>query len=125
VLEAIGLHAYCLDTPPGIHNVFYVSLLRPAANGPFPSQSNSDYQPPAKLVNGEEEYAVEEILQEREKRVGRGRRTEYLVKWVGYKQPTWEPAANLVDTAALDAWEARRPHSGKGGWGGGVAGRAR
>jgi transposase InsO family protein len=109
VLEAIGSHAYRLDTPPGVHNVFHVSLLRPAASNPFPSQSNGDYQPPPVLIDGEAEYVVEEILQEREKRVGRGRRTEYLVKWVGYERPTWEPAANLADTAALDAWEARQP----------------
>jgi hypothetical protein len=67
VLEAIGSHAYRLDTPPGIHNVFHVSLLRPATDDPFPSQSNGDYQPPPRLVNGEAEYLVEEILQEREK----------------------------------------------------------
>jgi transposase InsO family protein len=116
VLEAIGSHAYRLDTPPGIHNVFHVSLLRPATDDPFPSQSNGDYQPPPRLVNGEAEYLVEEILQEREKRVGRGHRREYLVKWVGYKRPTWEPASNLADTAALNVWEARHdPAQGGGG----------
>jgi hypothetical protein len=53
--------------PPGIYNMFYVSLLRPTMDDPFLSQSNGDYQPPPRLVNGEAEYLVEEILQECEK----------------------------------------------------------
>jgi hypothetical protein len=41
-------------------------------------------------------------------------RTEYLVEWVGYERPTWEPAANLAETAALDAWERRSYDFGPG-----------
>jgi hypothetical protein len=52
---------------PGIYNMFYVSLLCPAMNDPFPSQSNGDYQLPPKLVNGEAEYLVKEVLQEYKK----------------------------------------------------------
>ena len=62
VLEKIGSHAYRLDTPPGIHNVFHTYLLRPAADDPFPSQKQTDWQPPA-IINdeGEEEWEVERI----------------------------------------------------------------
>ncbi|KAF7174428.1 hypothetical protein CNMCM5623_007171 [Aspergillus felis] len=67
VLKAIRSHAYQLDMLLGVYNIFYVSLLRPAASDPFPSQVNNDYQPPLELVNGEAEYTVEEILKEREK----------------------------------------------------------
>jgi hypothetical protein len=42
--------------------MFYVSLLRPAIDDLFPSQSNGDYQPPPRLVNGEAKYLVKEIL---------------------------------------------------------------
>ncbi|PFH45171.1 hypothetical protein AMATHDRAFT_162323 [Amanita thiersii Skay4041] len=37
--------------------------------------------PPPDLVDGAEEYEVEEIL---DSRVRRGRKLEYLVKWFGY-----------------------------------------
>ena len=51
----------------------------------------------------EEEYQVDCILEERGK--GPGRR--YLVQWARpYEdEQTWEPLANVADTAALDAWE--------------------
>ena len=37
VIKAIGSHAYQLDTPEGIHNVFHTNLLRLAHDNPFPS----------------------------------------------------------------------------------------
>lgn len=49
----------------------------------------------------EEEYEVEAIVSERLDRRGR---IEYQVKWVGWEDPTWEPAAHLEESAALDAW---------------------
>lgn len=107
VLEKVGSHAYRLDVPNTIHNVFHAVLLRPAASDPFPSQQNNDYQPPAKLIEGEEEWEVECILDERKKRIGRGFRRQFLVKWVGYQTPTWNNAVEMEDTRALDDWEAR------------------
>jgi hypothetical protein len=65
VLERIGSQAYRLNTPSGIHNVFHTWLLRPAASDPLPSQQQTDYQPPAIMVDGQEEWHVEKILKER------------------------------------------------------------
>jgi hypothetical protein len=48
--------------PTSIHLVFYIKLVRLAATDPFPSQLVDDSQPPPLLVNGEEEYNVEQIL---------------------------------------------------------------
>ncbi|XP_044724307.1 reverse transcriptase (RNA-dependent DNA polymerase) domain-containing protein [Hirsutella rhossiliensis] len=87
VLETIGSHACRLDTPPGIHNVFHVSLLRLAADDPLPSQTSDDYRPPAILTDDGELWEVEEILDR--KKVGR--EWKVLVKWVGWIGPTWEP----------------------------------
>src|SRR5271163_2167307 len=108
VTEIISSHAYRLNTPPGIDNVFHVSLLRPAGTDPLPSQVVTEAQPPAIIADdGEEEFEVEEILQARTRKLGRGSRREVLVKWSGYAKPTWEPLASLEDTAALDTFERR------------------
>jgi hypothetical protein len=106
VLEKIGSHAYRLNTPAGVHNVFHTMLLRPAADDPFPSQLQDDYQPPAILEEGSEEYHVERITGERMVRRGRGTRKQYRVKWTGYARETWTDAELLEDVAALDDWEA-------------------
>ena len=44
-------------------------------------------------LDGQERYLVEEILSER---VFKGK-VQYLVKWIGYNEPTWEPRANVLD----------------------------
>ena len=105
-------YAYRLDVPTGVHNVFHTTLLRPASNNPFPSQRNDDYQPPAEIIEGEPEYQVERILDEQRKRVGRGYRHEYLVKWVGHERPTWNPAVYMEDTEALEAWISLQQREG-------------
>ena len=111
VVEVVGPSSYRLDTPSGIHNVFHTDLLRPAADDQLPSQVLDDSQPPAIVVDGEEEWLVEKILRERKRKLpGRGRRTclEYLVKWRGYAKPTWTLASLLEDTEALDKYLEER-----------------
>ena len=107
VLEVLGSHNYRLDTPPGIHNVFHTRLLRPANVDPLPGQTTSEPQPFGVLVDDAMEYEVEAILDQKKTR-GRGNKQQYLVKWKGYAQPTWEPYTFVKDLAALDAWEAGR-----------------
>ena len=55
----------------------------------------------------EEQYEPEEILDERKV----GRKTEYLIKWLGYEaadDQTWEPAANMKGTDALKKYNAAK-----------------
>ena len=74
------------------HNVFNEKLLKPFIKPSFDIQPND---PPAKadLVEEEEEYKVEAILDSRKK----GRYIEYLVKWKGYPDAknSWEPRGNV------------------------------
>ena len=72
-----------------LHPVFHVSLLEHAASDPFPGQVSPP--PPAVLVDGEEEWEVESVLDSRT----HYRRLQYLVKWKGYDMPTWQPASDL------------------------------
>ena len=105
VIKAVGSHAYQLNTPEGIHNVFHTNLLRLAQSNPFPSQFNDDPQPPPIRVDNEDEQSVEEIRGTRLRKIGRGRRRQLLVKWVGFARPTWEPFSALENTVALDVFE--------------------
>jgi hypothetical protein len=71
VTEVVGSHSYRLDTPPGIHNVFYTRLLKPAKLNPLPGQIIHEPQPPALQVDGEEEYEIDEILDQKRARGGK------------------------------------------------------
>jgi hypothetical protein len=84
--------------------VFNVNKLRLAATDPLPSQPQDDTEPEPIEVDGEEEYLVEEILEERKRR----KRKEYLTKWLGYQEPTWEPQEHLENTEALEIWERHK-----------------
>jgi hypothetical protein len=55
------------------------------------------------MVDGDLEYAVDEILDEK----GKGGSTRCLVKWTGYQEPTWEPKTALQETVALTRWEQK------------------
>lgn len=93
--------------PSGIHPVFHVELLRPAADDPLPSQVVDDSQPPPIVVDGEPEWQIEEILAARTKKVGRGERRQVLVKWLGYARLSWHDLELFKDCDALDVFEKR------------------
>ena len=74
------------------HDVFNDKLLKPFIKPSFDIQPN-DPPAPADLVEEEEEYKVEAILDSCKK----GRHIEYLVKWKGYSdaENSWEPCDML------------------------------
>jgi hypothetical protein len=80
--------------------------LKPVATKPLTGQVIHEPQPPALLVDREEEFEIEKILDQKAAR-GKGGKQQFLVKWAGYARPTWSPASVLEDTVALDEWEER------------------
>jgi hypothetical protein len=80
ILEKIGQAAYRLDLPASMkcHDVFHTSLLRLDPDNPLPGQTS---EPPLPvIVDGEEEYIVERIL---DSRFYYGR-LQYKVYWEGH-----------------------------------------
>jgi len=105
VLRPIGSHAYEFHIPETMthHRTFPVSLLNPAPSDPLPGQI---IPPPLPVVvDGEEEWFVDEIL---DSRWSRGN-LQYLVKWTGHDSPTWEPETNLSETEAAERFHQLYP----------------
>jgi hypothetical protein len=78
-----------------LHPWFHVSLLKPyLADSKIPHLP----PPPVDWLDEEPMYAVEAILDHRDRVYGRGRRREYLVKWEGYgpEHTAWEPLHHLM-----------------------------
>ena len=89
------MNAYRLLLPASmkrLHPVFNVIKLTLAPENPIPGRV-APPPPPPELVDGEEEYLVEEVINSRMFR----RRLQYLVKWEGYnvEHNTWEYAESL------------------------------
>jgi hypothetical protein len=82
VIQVMSPVNYRLELPTqwSIHPVFHIDLLTPYKET---ITHRPNYQRPLPdLVNGEEEYSVEKILDSR--LFGRRRHLQYLVKWDGY-----------------------------------------
>jgi len=86
-----------------IHPVQHVSLLDPVYENPLPDQIIPP--PPPVEVDGDSEYHVDEILNSRIYY----RQLEYLVKWTGYDEPTWEPAESVNKLQAVEDFHRRYP----------------
>ena len=112
VLQKINAQAYRIDLPETmrIHNVFHVSLLRPAVPDEqcLPAQVKARQPPPPVVAKEAEEaqYVVQEVVDseiiEKKKR-GKKRTTKtlhYTVMWEGYTEATLEPWYNLIDCPA-------------------------
>ena len=87
--------------------MFHIDLLTPYHETEMHGANFT--QPPPDLINGEEEYEVEEILDSR--RHGRGRKVQYLVKWKGYPSSDnqWVNWDDMHAEEALAEFKRRRP----------------
>ena len=111
VEHRVGHYAYCLTLPRSmscLHPVFNIVKLTPAPLDPIVGQRQTP-PPPPELIDGEEEYLVEEILDSRMWCW----KLQYLVKWEGYgiEHNTWEYSDNLNNAAEAVA-EFHSTHPG-------------
>ncbi|KAG9218259.1 hypothetical protein CCMSSC00406_0005940 [Pleurotus cornucopiae] len=102
--------SYTLDMPnaPNTFPTFHSSLLRRfIPNDPdlFPTRELE--RPGAISVDGEEEWLVERIINERKGRRG----MEYLVRYCGYgsDEDRWLGRVDVEELAAFNDWLAVRP----------------
>jgi len=91
----VGPSAYCLKLPHRmrqLHPVFNIVKLSTALEDPILGRKPQALPPPI-IVDREEEWEVEEILNSRWHR----RRFQFLVKWKGFSREhnSWEVASNV------------------------------
>jgi hypothetical protein len=92
ITAIVGPRAYRLALPANlkIHPVFHVNLLEPAARD-TPIPGHVAPEPPPIEIEGSPEWEVMEIIDSRRYR----RQLQYLVRWTGYDEPTWQPHFDL------------------------------
>jgi hypothetical protein len=78
ITKEVSPMVFQLTLPPQwcIHNVFHASLLMPYKE--TEEHGDNFMQPPLELVDGQEEYKVEQIMNSR--RIGHARRLQYLLR---------------------------------------------
>jgi hypothetical protein len=96
-----------------LHPVFNVVKLTPAPPDPIPSR-HVPPPPPPELIDGEEEYIIEEILDSRMFR----RWLQYLVKWDSYSvegntQKILKMPQKMSQTSMPTTW---LPHAASKSW---------
>jgi hypothetical protein len=82
IIQVMSAVNYRLELPTqwSIHPVFHIDLLTPYRETMMHSPNFT--RPAPELIDGEEEYSIEKILDSW--RFSRRRRLQYLVKWEGY-----------------------------------------
>ena len=104
ITKQISPVTYELQLPPAwtIHDVFHASLLTPYR---VTEQKGTNYlRPPLELIDGEEEFEVENVLGHRY--FSKKRDLQYLIKWKGYPTAdnTWEPVEQVFAPTKVQAY---------------------
>jgi hypothetical protein len=95
IIKEISPVAFQIKLPETwkIHDIFHASLLSPYCK--TPSHGPNFTRPLPELIEGQEEYEIEAILNHHF--TGRPKKLHYLIKWKGYPDSdnTWEPASQV------------------------------
>jgi len=107
VLEVISPVAYKLKLPPTMkcHNIFHISLLKPADffSDEFPERIQHA-PPPVRVENNQAYFSVDFIMGRKPRTAKCHAETKrYLIKWAGY--PAWENTEELAQNIAEDVPE--------------------
>ena len=101
ILEVLSPVTYRLELPASwkIHNAFHAAVLHPYKETAI--HGSNFPEPPPDLVEGQEEWEVDNVLASR--RFGRNKALQYLVKWKGFSEAhnSWEPKRNLGNAGQL------------------------
>src|SRR5712672_634197 len=105
VVAKISHVTYQIGLPEtwGIHNVFHASLLTPYKE--TEEHGTNFLKPPPKLIEGEEEWEVKQIL--RKRHFGRGKKLQYLVRWKGYSpaHDQWVDKSDITTEELVTIYE--------------------
>jgi len=77
--------------------VFHASLLTPYKE--TDEHGTNFLEPPPDVIEGEEEWEIEQIL--RKRRFGQGRKLQYLIRWKGYS-PAYDQWVDKTNVTAKD-----------------------
>lgn len=94
ITQKVAPNAFRLALPSTVkaHPVFNVTALKRYVPNSLPGRSQP-IPPPVIDIDGHNRYIVDKVLSHR----SRGRQRQYLVKWKGYADATWEPEQFLQD----------------------------
>jgi Chromo (CHRromatin Organisation MOdifier) domain len=90
-----------------LHLVFHASLLSPYKE--MKEHGPNFLEPPPDVIEGEEEYKVEQVLDSR--CYGRKKQLQYLLKWKGYSEAhnSWEPADQVHAVELIKDYHKQKP----------------
>jgi Chromo (CHRromatin Organisation MOdifier) domain len=108
ITKEISPVVFQLALPPQwrIHNVFHASLLMPYKE--MEEHGENFVQPPPELIEGQEEYEVEQIVNSR--RWGRAWKLQYLLWWKGYSRThdSWQDTTEVHAPRLIKEYYARK-----------------
>jgi hypothetical protein len=113
IIKKLNSHVYKLELPTSmkVHPTFHISKLTPkTVKGLTDIENRIVEPPPPVIVDSNEEYEVDKVLDSRIHR----NKLQYKVKWKGYEDPsedTWEPEQNLENaTLAIQQFHDNFPN---------------